>query len=268
MMKIAKKIVDGERVRLAFFGDSVTEGCFAPTDGAEGDEIDQNAAFPNLVRLMIEESYPDARIEIINAGVGGNMSGMGLYRMKADVLDKEPDFCCVNFALNDALTYMITDEKIGAHALGGMLGIMGTEVDNEYLTLIKAFKPKEAYTGAIRRMFEALQAGGIEALLLTPNALNTHISDKTPPHLAMFAGSTAKLQNDGTFDRVVEDVREVARACSVPIADCYAKWKELLDNGADTDTLLANGVNHPTKEMHHLFAEVIYATIFGGNEGT
>ena len=34
-------------------------------------------------------------------------------------------------------------------------------------------------------------------------------------------------------------------------------------NGVNTTRLLANYINHPTREMHALFAETLYETIFG-----
>ncbi len=47
----------------------------------------------------------------------------------------------------------------------------------------------------------------------------------------------------------------------VKIADAYAEWKRLAEC-EDTTALLANGINHPTREMHELFADVIFREIF------
>jgi len=262
-MEISEKIISRKRVKLAFLGDSVTYGAFGPRPNDPNDEVDQEAAYPNRLKIMILAKYPEASIDIINAGISGNMAGMGLYRMKADVLDKKPDFCCVNFALNDVLTYILEDDSIGEKALEGLLGQMVDGADSEYLKLIKQCKPKEAYTGAMSRIFEELQAHDIETVLLTPNYLNTQPYESINPQMTHFASITAKLMNDGTFDSLVESEKNVARLYDIPIADGYAKWKNMREMGEDTDKLLANGINHPTKEMHWLFAEVLYETIFG-----
>jgi len=258
MLNIAKKIISNEPVKLAFLGDSVTQGCFA-----ENEAIDPDSAFPNRLKQMIQTMYPAASIEVINAGIGGNVSGMGLYRLQADVLDKEPEFCCVNFALNDALTYILEDDAIGAQALKGLLGQMSAGVDAEYIELIKQCKPEDAYKYAMSRIFEELQLKNIETVLLTPNSLNTQPCESTTQRLSIFSSMTAKLLNGGVFDRIVETAKAVAQSYSIPIADCYAMWKTMRESGKDINELLANGINHPTREMQWLFAEVLYKVVFG-----
>ena len=37
----------------------------------------------------------------------------------------------------------------------------------------------------------------------------------------------------------------------------------MAQSGMDTTALLANGINHPCREMHGMFAELLYETIFG-----
>ena len=52
---------------------------------------------------------------------------------------------------------------------------------------------------------------------------------------------------------------------NIPVCDCYAKWKELAKT-QDTTMLLANRINHPTKEMHELFAQSLFEMIFDDEE--
>jgi hypothetical protein len=52
----------------------------------------------------------------------------------------------------------------------------------------------------------------------------------------------------------------MAREMGIPVCDCYAKWKALSQT-QDTTMLLANYINHPTKEMHELFAQSLYDMI-------
>ena len=47
----------------------------------------------------------------------------------------------------------------------------------------------------------------------------------------------------------------------VKVCDCYKLWKKLSET-QDITYLLANRINHPTKEMHELFAQSLYETIF------
>ena len=65
---------------------------------------------------------------------------------------------------------------------------------------------------------------------------------------------------------------EVARDMDVKVCDVYSKWKEL-SKTQDTTLLLANRINHPTKEMHNLFADSLFEMIFddapdGGDKST
>ena len=56
---------------------------------------------------------------------------------------------------------------------------------------------------------------------------------------------------------------DLARSMGVSVADCYSEWKRLYESGVDTTMLLANRINHPTREMHKLFAKKIFDIILG-----
>jgi len=45
------------------------------------------------------------------------------------------------------------------------------------------------------------------------------------------------------------------------IADCYSAWKKLYEYGIDVTELLSNRLNHPTRAMHKLFADMLYDKI-------
>ena len=47
----------------------------------------------------------------------------------------------------------------------------------------------------------------------------------------------------------------------VPVADAYARWKALDAYGVDTTQLLCNWINHPSRKMHALFADVLLGCI-------
>ena len=51
----------------------------------------------------------------------------------------------------------------------------------------------------------------------------------------------------------------------VKVCDCYSYWKKLSET-EDTTRLLANGINHPVKEMHELFAQMLYDTVMETGE--
>jgi hypothetical protein len=45
------------------------------------------------------------------------------------------------------------------------------------------------------------------------------------------------------------------------VCDCYSRWK-ILSETEDTTMLLVNRINHPKAEMHKLFADMLFETIF------
>ena len=57
----------------------------------------------------------------------------------------------------------------------------------------------------------------------------------------------------------------LAGEMGITVCDCYAQWKEL-SKTQDTTMLLANYINHPTKEMHELFAQALFEAIMGEEE--
>jgi lysophospholipase L1-like esterase len=212
---------------IAFLGDSVTHGAFECTDGGSGCIFDFAAVYHNRLRLMISQKYEWVPVSVINAGVAGDTAAGGLERLERDVISRRPDLCVVCYGLND--------------------------VNGEI----------EAYTSALRGIFAKLREAGIEALFLTPNMLNTRVDESVLPELTVYAEVTAGMQNGGKMDAFVQAAREVAFESGVAVADAYALWKQMAQGGMDITALLSNGINHPCREMHGMFAELLYETIFG-----
>ena len=233
MLKIAEKILDGDIPTLCFFGDSVTHGEFEFQNGFKESVQRPELVYHKLLSDRIRETY-GKEIRVINAGVGGDFSGDGLRRIQTDVLDKKPDFCCVMFGTND-----VTNARKGAQAL--------TE-----------------YQRNLRQIIGMLRDENIEVVLMTPGMLCSR-------GVKGFAGFWwfvhkyyESLQKGGKMDAYVQGMRDVAVEMAVPLADVYAEWKRLEAKGVDTTALLSNGMNHPTPEMHKLFADKLFTLIFEG----
>ena len=61
--------------------------------------------------------------------------------------------------------------------------------------------------------------------------------------------------------KYIDAAKSVAKRLEVPVCDCYKKWKVMHENGVDVTELLANKINHPTREMNRLFATSLIETI-------
>ena len=102
-------------------------------------------------------------------------------------------------------------------------------------------------------------------IFLTPNMLNTSVLADTPEKDREYAYKTADMQNSGRMDAYVAAAIETARKEGVLVCDCYAEWKKLSET-EDITLRLINRINHPTPEMHALFADRLYDLIIGDSQ--
>lgn len=80
---------------IGFFGGSITEGAGA----SSWNDTSWRANFMRYLR----ETYNKTKFTEINAAVGGTGTDLGAYRLKHDLLDKNPDLVIIEFATNDSL---------------------------------------------------------------------------------------------------------------------------------------------------------------------
>ena len=96
--KTVADLKEGCNVTIVAFGDSITAG-FAVRRG-----------FPSFWREMLQQKYPEARLELINSGISGDTTLDGLARLDWAVLSYEPDLVTINFGINDCVLGMGLDE--------------------------------------------------------------------------------------------------------------------------------------------------------------
>ena len=235
MQKIRTKAQDhfnNEGVTIAFLGDSVTQGCFEIYK-KENNQIetvfDKRGSYEHHLFDMLCTLFPEVTVNIINAGISGDQAPRGLSRLERDVLRHEPDLTVVCYGLNDCGTKEGSVQK---------------------------------YTTALRGIFEKVRASGSELIFMTPNMMNTKISPYlSDPDFIKLATDCQRKQNEGYFDAHIDAARELCREMAIPVCDCYAIWKTLSCNGVNTTELLANKINHPTREMNRVFAYELLRTM-------
>lgn len=198
------------------------------THGAVGpDEINYETVYWNLLRKKILKIRDYVPVNVINAGIGGTDAKGSIERMDKQVISHLPDLIIVCFGLND---------------------VNGTLED---------------YLLALHTIFEKCKNSGAEVIFMTPNMLNTYIAENTVSEYIEYAAITADYQNNGKMDMFMDSAIKLANDMQISVCDCYHKWKELSQT-QDTTKLLANGINHPIKEMHELFAESLFEIIMQG----
>lgn len=198
------------------------------THGAfAADDIDFEAVYWNVLKKKIAGVRTYMPINVINAGIGGTTAKLSVERIDSQVLCHRPDLVIVCFGLND-----VNGEK------------------SEYLE-------------ALEEIFARLKEYGTDVIFMTPNMLNTYVADDTPQIHLKYAQKTAAIQNSGIMDDYIYSAVGLAKRMNVTVCDCYTKWREI-SKAQDTTLLLANRINHPTKEMHKLFADSLFEIIFDG----
>ena len=188
-------------------------------------EINYETVYWNRLKNKILEVRNYVPVNVINAGIGGITASMSLERMDSQVLCHNPDLIIVCFGLND--------------------------VNAEY----------DRYINAMRVIFEKSLKSGAEVIFMTPNTFNTSVAPDTPREHYEYAKVTCEMQKNGKFDKYIYGAVDLAREMGVEVCDCYSEWKKLAEK-EDVTYLLANRINHPTKEMHELFAKMLFDTIF------
>ena len=189
-------------------------------------EINYNTVYHRRLAEKLSAVRSYVPVNVINAGIGGITAKDSLGRMESQVLSHSPDLVIVAFGLND---------------------VNG---------------PLDEYLSSLDTIFDRCLERGIEAVFMTPNMLNTYVAEDTAPIHAEYAAVTAAYQNSGKMDAYLDAARALAREKGIKVADCYAKWKALAET-EDTTLLLANRINHPTADMHELFAQTLFDVILG-----
>lgn len=188
-------------------------------------EMDFETVYWNRLKQKIHAIGSFVPVNVINAGIGGITAVKSLPRLESQVLSHHPDLVIVCFGLNDVN------------------------------------RDKEIYLNALSEIFQKCKDVGADVIFMTPNMMNPYVAEDTDPRLLETAKKTAFLQSSGRMDEYMEAACNLARKMGVAICDCYSEWKRISQT-QDVTKLLINRINHPTREMHELFAQMLFDTIF------
>ena len=221
-------------VTIAFIGDSITEGCFEvyyKTQTQLDTVYEYQNAFPTRLRELLALLYPSVQVNIINSGISGDTVHRGLDRLERDVLRYAPDLVVVGYGANDC-------------NLGGEAGVA-------------------AYSDDLRETFKRIKACGAEVIYLTEGPFCTKTSPTiSDERLKPLAEKFSDLENRGVLGLYFSGGKRVADEEGVACCDVYSAWKVLEKSGVDVTELLANRLNHPSRDMHRYMAVKLLETMF------
>lgn len=91
-----EKAARGESVTIAYIGGSITNGSNASPQASK--------CYAALSTKWWEDTFPNAEIKYVNAGIGGTDSWLGVHRASEEVISEAPDLVIVEFSVNDYQT--------------------------------------------------------------------------------------------------------------------------------------------------------------------
>jgi lysophospholipase L1-like esterase len=108
---VMRKAQKGEEITVGVIGGSITAGCLATSP---------DQYYATLFEKWWVKAFPKTKVNLINAGLGGTTSYLGVHRVQRDLLDKKPDVVVVEFSVNDSdtLFYKETYEDLVRRILG------------------------------------------------------------------------------------------------------------------------------------------------------
>jgi lysophospholipase L1-like esterase len=215
-------------VRIVALGDSITNGAGLAGTG----EAD---TFREIVRRELAENLK-VTVEVINAGVNGDIVTQALRRLDRDVLSKKPDIVTVMFGGNEAGFFRPETR-----------GFADTpRVD------------RKVFSTTVAEIVKRVQATGSTVVLMT-----------CPPMTERYWGMHLDAYRKHGINFLVKDyaqaMRDVARQTNVELIDVYRAFET---NPAAKD-YFPDGL-HPDSRGHRLIADLLterLARILGGKVG-
>lgn len=178
---LTDRIAAGEETRIVCFGDSIT-GIYYHTGG--------HRAWSHLLGDQLKQTWPDARLIMLNAGVSGNTTADALARLDADVLAHRPHLVVMKFGMNDTARLSPDAFRANLHALCDRIGAAGSGV-----------------------------------LLLTPNAVDAGDAARPPERVAAYAAAVRAVGRERGLP-----VADVHAAFAAVHASAPADWLRLLSD--------------------------------------
>lgn len=212
-------------LRIVALGDSITNGV-----GLAG--VTEADTFRDIVRRQLTERL-GSKVEVVNAGVNGDIVTAAIERLKMDVLDRKPDIVTVMFGGNEAGFYRPdTDGFADTPRVG-----------------------RDEFKATLGKVVDRLRAEGIMVVLMT-----------CPPMTERYRGMHLHTYQKHGVNFLVKDyaqtMRDVAAEKGVEVIDVYRAFQQ----DPSTRDYFPDGL-HPDARGHRVIADLLVrrlTSIIGG----
>jgi len=212
-------------LRIVALGDSITNGV-----GLAG--VTEADTFRDIVRRELTERL-GSKVEVVNAGVNGDIVTLAIERLKRDVLDRKPNIVTIMFGGNEAGFYRPeTDGFADTPRVG-----------------------RDEFKATLGKVVDRLRAEGIMVVLMT-----------CPPMTDRYRGRHLDAYQKHGINFLVKDyaqtMRDVAAEKGLELIDVYRSFQQ---NPSARD-YFPDGL-HPDARGHRVIADLLVrrlARIIGG----
>lgn len=242
-----------------------------------GEGLPYEQAFPALLEDLLRKRYPEMGVVVVNAGIRGNTSVMGLERLHTDVLAHRPRIVISAFGANDGnlgqwpldnlretqMTHRATPLGrleawlMQSHVLLSLRAHLTTMLrlataDGSSATDSRSNQPRVSLQGfglAQRLIAGRLRGTGSCVLFMT----------STVPSPAWTRMAVSEQCQASVYEQFNDAVRAVAAELSAPLIDLQAVLQR--ESPSDCAMLIEPDTVHLTAEGHRLAAQLTLETL-------
>lgn len=208
-----------KKIRIVALGDSITNG------KGIGD-VEEEDTYRHLLQVDLARMLK-CNVEVINAGVNGDITTTAIPRLERDVLQYKPDYVTIMFGVNDAGFYRPINDSMA---------------DTPRVT-------EQDFRINLNYIIDAIQQIGSKPILVTPLPMNQFYAHKDFP---------AYLENGLNYlvNKYSDIIREISAKRNIPLIDT----NKAFNDDPDTYKLIPDGI-HPNKCGHRFIAD-IFISVF------
>jgi len=205
------------KIRIVALGDSIT-------NGAGIGDVREEDTFRHLLQEDLTQN-----VEVINAGLNGDITTVAIYRLEQDVLQYNPDYVTIMFGVNDAGYYRPAT---------------GSVAETPRVTATRFRSNLEVIIGTI-------QAADVKPILVTPIPMNSSYGHKDFP---------AYVENGLNYlvDEYADIIRDLSSQADLPLIDVH----RLFSADPTTDKFVPDGI-HPNRAGHRFIADIFVKAFTG-----
>ena len=202
-----------KKIRIVALGDSITNG------------VRIGVSEEDTYRYLLQRDLSRTtgyKVEVINAGVSGDITTTAVNRLERDVSQYKPHYVTIMFGVNDAGYYRPATDSIA---------------DTPRVTA-------EGFKSNLDAIIEAVQKIHAKPILVLPVPMNPAYAHRD---------FTAYLDNGLNYlvDEYADIIRDLVSQAGLPLIDIHGAFSA----DPDTDKLVPDGI-HPNKAGHRFIADI------------